>query len=138
MEKMPGVQLRQVWDNMKLVDKMNLRLDVALHQAAWLSVSFSQFGGLYYAQDMANVPRGNNHLYSDNKGNNIQDGRFAIGPATGRDLFDCGRARLDCDRGPCELSCPQVIAVVLIVLQGPLFMTTTKRLGSGRGYRFQR
>lgn len=101
MEKMPGIQLRQVWDNMKLVDKMNVRLDIARHQSAWLSVSFSQFGGLYYAQDLANVPR-DHHLYSDNKADKILGGRFAIGPATGRDWVDCGRVRLGCGRGPCE------------------------------------
>ncbi|KKZ63018.1 hypothetical protein EMCG_02636 [[Emmonsia] crescens] len=99
MEKVPGVQLRQVWDNMKLVDKMNLRLDMARHQSAWLSVSFSQFGGLYYTQDLAHVPR-ENHLYRNTKGDKIWDERFAIGPVTGRDWFDCGRVRLDCDRGP--------------------------------------
>lgn len=105
MEKVPGVQLRQVWDSMELVDKMNLRLDMARHQSAWLSVSFSQFGGLYYARDLANVPR-ENHLYKNNKGDKFWDERFAIGPVTGRDWFDCGRVRLGCDRGPCERGPP--------------------------------
>ncbi|KAK2875088.1 hypothetical protein FQN49_001784 [Arthroderma sp. PD_2] len=99
MEKMPGVQLRQVWNNMKLVDKMNLRLDVARHQSAWLSVTFSSFGGIYYARDLPNSQR-EGHLYTDDKGNKLWDSRFAIGPITGREWFDCGRATLDCDRGP--------------------------------------
>lgn len=104
MEKMPGVQLSQVWDNMKLVDKMNLRLDVARYQSTWLSVTFSRFGGLYYAKDLENAQR-EKYLYRDNKGDKIWDERFAIGPTTGRDWYDCGRSLLSCDRGPWELTC---------------------------------
>ncbi|QSS60396.1 hypothetical protein I7I51_05194 [Histoplasma capsulatum] len=37
---MPGVQFSQVWNNMQLVDKMKLRLDVARFQPTWLSVRF--------------------------------------------------------------------------------------------------
>ncbi|WEW61565.1 hypothetical protein PRK78_007056 [Emydomyces testavorans] len=63
------------------------------------------FGGLYYTKDLANMPQ-KNHLYSDNKGNQIWNRQFAIGPATGRDWFDCGRVHLGCDRGPCAPACP--------------------------------
>ncbi|EER42297.1 conserved hypothetical protein [Histoplasma capsulatum var. duboisii H88] len=52
----------QVWNNMQLVDKMKLRLDVARFQSTWLSVGFSEFGGIYYAQDQANL-KPEKHLY---------------------------------------------------------------------------
>lgn len=101
MEKMAGVQLSEVWKNMKLVDKMQLRLNLALYQEAWLSISFRQFGGLYYKEDLENATS-EGYLYTNRKGERVQDSRFAIGPMTGRDWSDCGRAALKCDRGPCK------------------------------------
>ncbi|OAL64289.1 hypothetical protein A7C99_4948 [Trichophyton rubrum] len=69
MEKIPGIQLRQVWSHMKLVEKMNLCLDLARYQSAWLSVTFSRFGGLYYTQDAQDLnPGQKTHLYIDEKG----------------------------------------------------------------------
>ncbi|GBF65387.1 altered inheritance of mitochondria protein 9 [Trichophyton mentagrophytes] len=101
MERMPGVQLRQVWSSMKLVEKMNLCLDIARYQSAWLSVTFSQFGGLYYTQDVQNCfSQQKTHLYVDENGAKVQNSRFTIGPVTSREWFDCGRAGLECDRGP--------------------------------------
>lgn len=67
MDKMLGVQFSQVWNNMQLVDKMKLRLDVARFQSTWLSVGFSEFGGIYYAQDQANL-KPEKHLYGGNSG----------------------------------------------------------------------
>ncbi|KAG8209780.1 APH domain-containing protein [Trichophyton interdigitale] len=64
MERMPGVQLRQVWSSMKLVEKMNLCLDIARYQSAWLSVTFSQFGGLYYTQDVQIVSRSKKLIFT--------------------------------------------------------------------------
>ncbi|KAH0848892.1 phosphotransferase enzyme family protein [Fonsecaea pedrosoi] len=99
MEKMPGAQLSEVWNHMKIGDKMQLRLNLALYQAKWLSISFCQFGALYYNEDLDKV-RSEGHLYINQKGEKVQDSRFAIGPMTGRDWSDCGRAALQCDRGP--------------------------------------
>jgi hypothetical protein len=101
MEKVPGVQLSQVWKSMKVADKMQLRLNLALHQEAWLSISFREFGGLYYSQDVVGgAPE--RYLYNNQKGDETHDPRFSIGPMTGRDWSDCGRAELKCDRGPCK------------------------------------
>ena len=101
MEKMPGVQLGQVWPAMKLADKMQLQLNLATHQETWLSVSFRQYGGLYYTEDLGVEPS-KDYLYTDQKGNRVFDSRFAIGPMMGRDWSDSGRATVKCDRGPCK------------------------------------
>jgi hypothetical protein len=100
MQKMPGVQLGQLWSSMKLADKMKLCLSLARYQEAWLSVSFHAFGALYYSQ--ASCPMASEYLYTNEKGDKIRDSRFIIGPVTGRDWSDCGRADLKCDRGPCK------------------------------------
>jgi len=84
MEKMTGVQLSEVWKNMKLVDKMQLRLNLASYQEIWLSISFRQFGGLYYKEDLGDVPS-EGYLYTNQKGERVQDSRFAVGPMKGRD-----------------------------------------------------
>ena len=101
MEKMAGVQLSEVWKSMKLVDKMQLRLNLAFYQEIWLSISFRQFGGLYYKQDVESETY-KEYLYTNKKGEKVHDGRFTIGPMTGRDWSDCGRAALKYDRGPCK------------------------------------
>jgi hypothetical protein len=101
MEKMAGVQLSEVWKNMKLVDKMQLRLNLARYQEVWLSASFRQFGGLYYRQDLESGPS-EDYLYTNQKGENVHDSRFTIGPMTGRDWCDCRRSALICYRGPCK------------------------------------
>lgn len=101
MEKMSGAQLSEVWESMKIKDKMQLRLNLALYQKVWLSISFCQFGGLYYKQDSESGPS-EDYLYTNQKGERVHDCRFTIGPMTGRDWSDCGRAALKCDRGPCK------------------------------------
>ncbi|EFR05490.1 hypothetical protein MGYG_08505 [Nannizzia gypsea CBS 118893] len=97
----PALKLRQVWGSMELVEKMNLCLDVVRYQSAWLSVAFSQFGGLYYTRDIQNFnSQQKGHLYIDENGNKVQNSRFTIGPITSREWLDHGRADLECDRGP--------------------------------------
>ena len=100
MQKAPGVQLSDVWDAMELGARMQLRLNLALHQEAWLSVSFREYGALYYASDLPGGTSG--YLYTNQNSDKIYDPRFRVGPMTGRDWSDCGRADLKCDRGPCK------------------------------------
>ncbi|RMD43677.1 hypothetical protein DV735_g1481, partial [Chaetothyriales sp. CBS 134920] len=89
MQKMPGVQLSEVWRNMKLADKMKLCLNLALVQEKFLSVSFRLFGGLYYKHDLdLQSDPDDKWLYTNEKGEKVHDGRFAIGPMTGRDWSD--------------------------------------------------
>jgi len=67
MEKVPGIQLSEVWTQMKLVDKMNLRLDLARLQTTWLSVKFARYGGLYYSRDLQNISA-ENSVYRNESG----------------------------------------------------------------------
>lgn len=97
MDKAKGVPLSQVWGTMQLPQKLKVLLAITRLQQRWLSVSFSHYGGLYYAGDVQS-PTGN-HYVKD--GEIVKDSEFAIGPATGRDWFDAGRSILDIERGPC-------------------------------------
>ncbi|EFE36904.1 uncharacterized protein ARB_04431 [Trichophyton benhamiae CBS 112371] len=96
MDKMKGVPLSQVWAKMQLPQKLQVLLAVTRMQKRWLSVSFSHYGSLYYASDLQ-TPAGS-HYIKDGKA--VMDSEFALGPATGREWVDAGRASLDIDRGP--------------------------------------
>ncbi|OCT51802.1 hypothetical protein CLCR_08390 [Cladophialophora carrionii] len=100
MEKMPGVQLLQVWDQMALTDKLQVITQLFKFQRMWLSARFGKIGSLYYADDVEASAPDESHLFTDTNGTEVRNERFAIGPTTGRDWIDEGRSLLKCDRGP--------------------------------------
>lgn len=103
MEKVPGIELERVWPSMRIGDRFALVKAIAGFQKAWTSISFKRFGGLYYAKDLEERTR-DEPLYTDANGVDITDAKFAIGPSTGRESIDNGRATIDFDRGPCKTS----------------------------------
>lgn len=102
MELTAGVQLSQVWDRLKLTDKLEIVTQLSRFQKQWLSARFANIGSLYYTKDVEESSA-TGHLYTDINGQEVKDERFVIGPATGRDWNDEGRSSLNCDRGPCKL-----------------------------------
>jgi hypothetical protein len=103
MEKVLGIELEHVWPTMNIKDRLALVKTISGFQKAWTSVSFKKFGGLYYAKDL-DEPTGNEPLYVDANGIDVIDDKFAIGPSTGRESIDNGRATIRFDRGPCKTS----------------------------------
>ncbi|RMZ84416.1 hypothetical protein DV738_g463, partial [Chaetothyriales sp. CBS 135597] len=99
MEKMPGVQLLQVWDQLKLTEKLDVVTQLFKFQKMWLSVRFVRIGSLYYANDVE-TSAAKDHLFTDSNGEQVRNERFVVGPTTGRDWVDEGRSSLNCDRGP--------------------------------------
>lgn len=100
MEKAPGIELERVWPKMGIKYRLAVVKTTAGYQKAWTSVSFKKFGGLYYANDLEKLG-GPEPLYVDENGVDVTDEKFAIGPSTGRELTDNGRATVNFDRGPC-------------------------------------
>ncbi|KAI1926167.1 hypothetical protein LOZ65_002665 [Ophidiomyces ophidiicola] len=86
MAKTEGVPLSQIWDTMKLTQKLQVLLAVTRLQKQWLNVSFSRHGSLYYAGDVQS-PTGTHYVRD---GRAVKDSRFAIGPATAWDWVDGG------------------------------------------------
>lgn len=84
MAKAPGVQLESVWEKLALKEKLQLAINVARYQKAWVKISFSKIGSLYYTEDLQ-APSPQDFLYVDSDGHQIRDVRFAVGPATGRE-----------------------------------------------------
>ncbi|KAJ5248953.1 phosphotransferase enzyme family protein [Penicillium chermesinum] len=97
MDKIEGIPLSQVWDTLKLPQKLQILLTMTRLQKQWLSVSFSHYGSLYYTEDLQQQPA-DSYYIKDGKA--IRDSGFVIGPATGRDWFDAGRLTLDIKKGP--------------------------------------
>jgi hypothetical protein len=101
MEKVPGIELERVWASMDIADRLAVVKAIAGFQKAWMAVPFKKFGGLYYTKDL-DKRTGDDLLYVDENGANVTESKFAIGPSTGRELNDNGRASIDFDRGPCK------------------------------------
>ncbi|KAL2380343.1 hypothetical protein RJZ90_004635 [Blastomyces dermatitidis] len=67
--------------------------------ARWTAAKFSQFGSLYYCQDIESAAPGT-QLYVDEAGYSVDSSQFTVGPAVGREWVDDGRWNLRGDRGP--------------------------------------
>ena len=99
MEKVQGVPLCDVWDSMKLRQKLQILLTMTRYQKRCLNVSFSHYGSLYYAKDLHNAQKS----YYEENGKRINSSQYAIGPSISRNWADAGRSTLDLYRGSCKL-----------------------------------
>ncbi|KAG6057669.1 hypothetical protein E4U17_001090 [Claviceps sp. LM77 group G4] len=99
MERLDGAHLEDVWPEMKIEDRNEVVKAVAAYQKSWASVTFEQYGSLYFAEDYKgqNAPA---LVYTDENGRRVEDPRFVIGPSTSREMFDYGRGDIEFDRGP--------------------------------------
>ncbi|OAL72472.1 hypothetical protein A7D00_3474 [Trichophyton violaceum] len=97
MEKIPGVQLSEIWWNLQLKQKLKVFAQIARYMRRWTSVNFSQIGSLYYTQNISMMS--NEPLHFEN-GNATFNSRFIVGPSTNREWSDAGRDGLKCNSGP--------------------------------------
>lgn len=101
MEKVLGIELEHVWPKMNIKDRLAVVKAIAGFQKAWMSVSFTKYGSLYFSGDLEDTPS-SQPLYIDANGRRIVNERFAVGPSTARETSDSGRATVNFDRGPCK------------------------------------
>ena len=101
MEKLNGMELGHFLPKMEIQDRLEVVKAIAAHQKSWASVSFEQFGSLYFPEDIS-VPESLPLSYINGNGRRVQDPRFVVGRSTGREMFDDGRAKIEFSRGPCE------------------------------------
>lgn len=99
MEKVPGIQLSTLWKGMDFEDRVAILTTIAKFQASWMSTSFTQFGSLYYKEDLQGSKQ--SLSYTAPNGDTLIDLKFAVGPCTVRNTNDDGRSTIDFDRGPC-------------------------------------
>lgn len=103
MEQVPGIELEHIWPQMNIKDRFAVVKAVAAYQKSWTSVSFPKYGSLYFPKDL-NDTLGDQPLYVDAEGNLVKSSCYAVGPSTGRENVDNGRATVSFDRGPCRVS----------------------------------
>ncbi|TVY34687.1 Altered inheritance of mitochondria protein, mitochondrial [Lachnellula occidentalis] len=97
MEKVNGIPLQDVWLRLNMEEKLEIIKSIGSCQKNWLRANFSQFGSLYFTQDLEH---GHGVSYTDAHGSEVTDDRFSIGPSVGRHSTDSGRAEISFDRGP--------------------------------------
>lgn len=102
MEKISGIHLADVWDELEPSDKLKVVVQVFKYQRLWTTTKFTRFGGLYYAKDVDTPPLFDECLYIDKDGQAVEDSRFAVGPAVSRECVNDGKQKIQCDRGPCK------------------------------------
>ncbi|KAK2808766.1 hypothetical protein FQN50_004438 [Emmonsiellopsis sp. PD_5] len=109
MGKIPGIPLSHVWDFLDPPDQLKVFLQVFKMQKRWTGTRFLKFGALYYAESIATTTSTSGPVssvvpakcvYINENGERVDDARFAIGPAVGREWVEDGRQGVQCDRGP--------------------------------------
>jgi hypothetical protein len=101
MEKLPGVQLDDTWRTLGVEARWKVVQRIASFQAEWTGLSFTQYGSLYYKDDLSSS---RSRVYTNTDGKEITNDRFAVGPSTSRQNTDDGRKDIEFDRGPCSVS----------------------------------
>ena len=74
--------------------------DMAALQAKLAGIKFSQFGSIYYKEDVDPELQAR-PLYAEGTPEDESSHRFRIGPSVDRRFYRGGRAYLNIDRGPC-------------------------------------
>ncbi|KAK5115819.1 hypothetical protein LTR85_009413 [Meristemomyces frigidus] len=82
MEKVAGVPLDDVWPKMDIEQRWEVTKAIAQHQQSWLTSTLPGYGSLYYTKDL----HGQEIIPVEGV-----NGRYAIGPTTGRDWSDDSR-----------------------------------------------
>ncbi|KAF7114419.1 hypothetical protein CNMCM5793_008723 [Aspergillus hiratsukae] len=98
MENVRGVQLSQIWNRLDVKLQFEIVRKVALYQDSWAQTHFSQYGSLYYKQDLGHLTP--SLRYTGRDGQHVVHDRFAVGPSISRQNIDDGRIEFDFDRGP--------------------------------------
>ncbi|KKZ65762.1 hypothetical protein EMCG_08437 [[Emmonsia] crescens] len=90
-------ELDEIWNKLDAAARLKVVKRIAKYQADWTAISFFQFGGLYYKQDL---PSAQSLVYANKDESQIINDCFAIGPSTSRQNTDDGRKEIEFDRGP--------------------------------------
>ncbi len=89
MEKVPGIELENIWEDITGRQKYEIVKQLVGIEKSFTATRFTSFGS------------GDETLCVNEDGTEIQCSRFAIGPTNNRMFFDEGRGTVQMDRGPC-------------------------------------
>lgn len=103
MEYVEGVDLSQIWFDLKGDEIISLMDQLAKFESTMMSISFPAGGSIYYARDLKELS-GNEGIPLDEQIESIfslEKERFCIGPDVSVPLWYGRREQLDVFRGPC-------------------------------------
>jgi hypothetical protein len=99
MEKAPGIQLSELWDEMHSQKKYGIIKQLVGFEKALATAKLPAYGSLYYSDDL---PKPISAIALPVMDVNGSKKSFSIGPTNNRKYFDDGRGTLELDRGPCK------------------------------------
>ncbi|KAL3421539.1 hypothetical protein PVAG01_07985 [Phlyctema vagabunda] len=101
MEKVPGVELHQVWSDVSDPDRTSLVKDVVQIESKLAAVGFPKYGSLFYPDDVVDQAHSGSIVKKLLPGpeNNIST-KFVIGPTIERAFWADERSDMNVDRGP--------------------------------------
>lgn len=106
MERLPGVKLSKVWEDMPVMEKFGIVEQLALFHARLALCPFPGYGSLYFAEKEAIMTGTSTTTAGSSTGSKhripCRGSPYAVGLSHNPKLFDYGRAALNLDRGPCE------------------------------------
>ncbi|KAH8811076.1 kinase-like domain-containing protein [Xylogone sp. PMI_703] len=104
MEEASGVQLKEVWHKMDIDDKTSIVENLVEIEKKLLSVSFTQYGNIYFTDDT--FPGCESAKLLGNVSVKLKrevEERFVIGPVVDAEFWVGKRASMAVDRGPWKL-----------------------------------
>ncbi|KKZ65771.1 hypothetical protein EMCG_08420 [[Emmonsia] crescens] len=112
MEEAAGTKLEDVWDKLPLEDRIVIMKDLVLIENKLLSVSFSNYGNLYYSSEpMSGTSAAEVMNDASPEVKSDVKKRFSIGPVVDRDFWSKERSVMNIDRGPWKLAQDYVVAL---------------------------
>lgn len=103
MELAEGIQLSEVWPNMETRKKVELVAALRDYQRRWLSITFHQYGSLYFARGPTSSSPAPDPLILEMNVEKPDVSGFSMGPTTSRRWFSDQRGQITTDRGPCKI-----------------------------------
>ncbi|KAF2457269.1 phosphotransferase enzyme family protein [Lineolata rhizophorae] len=100
IEKAPGVELRNVWNDLKDREKIETARQLSELVARIGQCQFSHYGALYFADDIPEISGTLVNFKHLGMSVTPTEKRFAIGPTNDRRWFDDHRIDIDMYRGP--------------------------------------
>lgn len=102
MEKCQGEMLATCWNDSLSDPRLHHVHDVAKMQTELSAIRFSQYGSIYYKEDVDSALQ-SRPLYAEGVPEDNFSERFRIGPSVERRFYRGERAHMAIDRGPCQL-----------------------------------
>ena len=97
MELAGGRKLTDLWLDLTEERRVKIISGLVELESKLLSLHFPACGSLFHAKDIEHLPR---RVEIPTAGSNNK-ASFSIGPSMANTLWDCGRAKVEAERGPC-------------------------------------